>query len=259
MSRRFKRIVAVSDMHCGHVVGLTPPEWWTRALPAAELVQRAMWEHYTDTLAALQPIDALLVLGDSLDGKGHKSGGTEQITTDMRAQVIMAEGALRQAKARKIVMVHGTGYHVSPDGEDWEEVLADRLGATISGHEWAEAHGLVFDLKHHVGGSQLEHGRHTAVARDRLANLLWSDRKLAPRAHVLLRGHVHYHAFCGGPGWLGMTLPALQGPGSKYGVRRCSGLVHFGLVHFDVYPGGKYEWASHVLEMEQACPVPVKL
>lgn len=263
MSRRFKRVVAVSDLHCGHIVGLTPPEWWTQALPTAYLVQRAMWEFYTATLEALQPIDALLVLGDCLDGKGSKSGGTEQITTDMRAQVIMAEGALRQAKARKIVMVHGTPYHVGPDGEDWEAVLADRLGAVISGHEWAEAHGIVFDLKHHIGGSQIEHGRHTAISRDRLANLLWADRQGAPRAHILLRGHVHYFAGASGPDWRGFTMPALQGPGSKFGVRRCSGLVHFGLLQIDIPATARGAWdvtvKPHIMHMEAACPKPVKL
>lgn len=261
VARRMKRIVAISDLHCGHLVGLTPPAWWvskgrSRTLRA---VQEEMWKFYEATLAALQPIDALLVLGDCIDGAGAKSGGTEELTTDHEEQCGMAATCIREAKAKTIVMVHGTPYHVGRGGEAHERQIAIEVGATIGGHEWAEAHGVVFDLKHKVGGSQIEHGRHTAIARERLANLLWHDRELAPRANILLRGHVHYHAGAFGPGWVGMTMPALQGPGSKFGVEQCSGLVHFGLLSFDIQPTGDFQWHAHLLPVRSAKPRPVHL
>lgn len=256
-----KRVVAISDLHAGHLVGLTPPAWRSplAVRPLLHNVQREMWNFYESTLRALQPIDALLVLGDCIDGKGARSGGTEQITTDMREQRRIAATCIGVAKAAQIVMVYGTPYHVGPEGEDYEKDLADDLGATIGGHEWAEAHGVVFDLKHKVGGSQVPHGRHTAIARERLWNVLWHERELAPKANIVLRGHVHYFNYCGGADWLGITMPALQGPGSKYGVRQCSGTVHFGLVSFDIQPDGSYTWQPHLLPVRAARPVPVKL
>lgn len=163
-----KRVVAISDLHSGHVVGLTPPAWWISAARSktARAVQREMWIFYERTLAALQPIDALLVLGDCIDGPGDRFGGVEQLTTDHEEQCAMAATAIREAKAAKVVMVHGTPYHVGHKGEAYERHIAHEVGATIGGHEWAEAHGVVFDLKHKVGGSQIEHGRHTAIARE---------------------------------------------------------------------------------------------
>jgi hypothetical protein len=89
-----------------------------------------------------------------------------------------------------------------------------------------------------VGGSTIPHGRFTATAKERLWNVLWNERELRPKAQVILRGHVHYATFCGEPGWVAMTLPALQGMGTRYGGRVCSGTVHWGAVIFDVNEDG---------------------
>lgn len=261
MAKGMKRVVAISDLHCGHVAGLTPPGYQISAARSktARAVQFELWKFFSRTMENLQPIHALLCLGDCIDGKGLRSGGTEQLTLDIGEQCQMAVAAISEARAPKIVMVHGTPYHVGPDGDDYERYIADEVGATIGGHEWAECHGIVFDLKHKVGSSSIDHGRHTALAREKTWNELWSNRNGAPRADILLRGHVHYFRYCGGPGWLGMTMPALQGFGSKYGVRQCSGIVDVGLVSFDIYPDGRYTWQAHLLPVRAARPVPVRL
>ena len=235
-----KRIVVLSDLHCGSLVGLTPPAWHT-----GDELQRDMWQWYQREMVNLGPVHACFVLGDCIDGKGKKSGGVEQITTDLIEQTDMATCALRHVQTENFVIVHGTDYHVSVEGEDLERLIARNLNARIGGHEWVAVNGVIFDLKHKIGASQLEHTRHTAIARERLANMLWADRKMAPRAHVFLRGHVHYHIGAHGPGWHGMTLPAMQGPGGRYGVRECSGLIHFGFIVFDVRPDGKWTHEFH--------------
>ena len=123
----------------------------------------------------------------------------------------------------------------------------------IGSHEWVSVNGCVFDLKHKVGGSAIPHGRHTAIARDRMWNLLWAEKGLTPKAHVILRGHVHYHNYCGGPGWVAMTLPALQGMGSKFGARQCSGLVDWGVVIFDVDDDGSFDWHAETVTIQAQC------
>lgn len=254
LPNRAKRVVVLSDLHCGSIVGLTPPAWHT-----GDELQRDMWGWYQREMVELGAVDACFVMGDAIDGKGHRSGGVEQITTDLITQTDMATAALRHVQAKNFVLVHGTPYHVGADGEDMERLIARELGARIGGHEWVDVNGCVFDLKHKVGGSGVPHGRHTAVARERLWNQLWHMRELAPKANVILRGHVHYHSFCGGPGWLAMTLPALQGPGSHYGVRQCSGLVDFGFVVFDVAADGSYSWRVHEYRASIAEPKAVCL
>jgi hypothetical protein len=253
-----KRVLALGDLHCGARTGLTPPEWWESEHTETGRVQRETWGWFERQVRYLGPFDALLVGGDSLDGTGRKSGGTELLTTDRVEQCRIAAACIRAIPCQgKTVIVHGTPYHTGQD-EDWEEVLAEMVGASaVGGHEWVDVNGTTFDLKHKVGSSQVPWGRHTAVARERVQNILWNSIDGAPRADVILRWHVHYFAYCGGPGWLAMTMPALQAPGSKFGVRQCSGIIDYGFITFDVEDNGSYTWTPHILRIQAARPVPV--
>ena len=76
---------------------------------------------------------------------------------------------------------------------------------------------------------------------------------------VIGNSHVHNFALSGGADWLGMTLPALQGQGSKYGARRCSQIVHFGLVWFDCYEDGSYIWSKRLLVLESQKQIAIKV
>jgi len=120
---------------------------------------------------------------------------------------------------------------------------AEKIGA----EDTVDVNGFLINYRHHVGRSGIPHGRHTAVAKERLTNLLWAARGEYHLANAVIRSHVHYHAFCGDPDWIAMTTPALQGYGSKYGARRCTGLVDVGMVHFDIWSKEKWEWKSHIL------------
>ena len=71
----------------------------------------------------------------------------------------------------------------------------------------------------------------------------------------MLRSHVHYHSFAGGPGWLAMTTPGLQGYGSKFGARNISGTVDIGFVYFDITGKGEYTWGTKIVRMPRSEPV----
>lgn len=242
-----KRVVAISDLHAGHRVGLTPPQWQSSGKDDKwRKVRKELWDFYQYQITALKPIDILFVAGDAIDGKATRSGGGELITADMNEQCEMAAQSIWLAEAENIVMVYGTPYHVGTD-DDYEYLLSKIVKADkIGSHEWVDINGIVFDLKHHIGSSTIPHGRGTPLSKDRLWNLLWTEFNEQPKADILIRAHVHYHAFTGGSNWLAMTLPALQGQGSKYGGRRCSGHIDFGIVYFDVYDNGKYSWEAKI-------------
>lgn len=252
----------MSDTHCGHLVGLTPPGWQLSPTDSDRIgdkrdkfisIQKQCWQFYSDTIRKHGPFDVVIANGDLIDGAGARSGGTEQQSADRLNQCEMAERCLREVGGKaKIFITFGTAYHTG-EAEDFETVVANSLNATkIGSHEWIDVEGVIFDCKHHVGSSAVPHTRHTAVARDHLWNVLWAERGLQPKAHVTIRSHVHYYNFCGGPNWLGMTTPALQGFGTKYGSRRCSGLVDFGVVIFECNKGN-YSWTpqlAHLSAME---------
>ena len=85
---RCKRVVVISDLHCGSKVGLVHPAYRppvdTYAFPGeTDLLetQTVLWNFYVTSIDALQPIHALIVNGDAIDGRGERSGGTELITS----------------------------------------------------------------------------------------------------------------------------------------------------------------------------------
>ncbi len=251
-----KRMVVISDMHCGHLVGLTPPRWHYQNDGKLYKNQKELWRFYTETIDSLKPIDILVVNGDAIDGKGYRAGGADQKTTDRLEQVEMAVECIEYAQAKTVRMTYGTPYHTGSE-EDWESIIADRVGAKIEGHAFFDIDGVVFDIKHKVGGSSIPHGRNTALLREKLWNTMWSERDQQRRADVLIRSHVHYHTFGGTHVGITMTTPALQGFGSKYGVRQCSGIVDIGMIYFDIDKEG-FAWNSVIAKLaQQKAPVEV--
>ena len=234
--RNFKRVVVISDIHAGHRSGLTPPKWQTATLGKKFYrIQIELWKEYESIISKIKPIDVLMVNGDCIDGRGKRSGGTELITVNRQEQVEIAAECINHCKADKVVMTRGTPYHTG-DKEEWEDILADKVGCNkIGDHEFYNVNGVIFDVKHNIGSSSIPHGQFTPIARDRLWNLIWSEYKMQPKADILIRSHVHYYLSLGGVDWSGFITPALQGMGSKYGAKICSGLVHWGLIWFDVY------------------------
>jgi hypothetical protein len=210
------------------------------------------WDFFAKRVKELGHIDICLVVGDCIEGKGAKSGGTELLEADLMKQCTIAEEAIDYVGADQTYMVFGTSYHTGSDFDAERKICNDVGAVKIGSHDWINVNGLVFDYKHHVGSSQVPYARHTAVARERMWNMFWNEWDEFPKADVFLRGHVHYFDYCGGYGWLAMTLPALQGYGSKYGSRICSGTVDFGFVHFDVTSKDDYTWAHHILKLRRS-------
>ena len=248
-----KRVVLLGDLHCGQVAGITPPGWRVREErnPKIHAMQEEMWAKYRALIRKLGPVDVLIVNGDLIDGKGSRSGGTELVTTDLLEQGDMAVKALQIWNADTTVCTYGTPYHVaSGSGEDIEKVIADKLEAEIHAHAFVDVEGIIFDVKHKVGSSQVPWSRHTSVSRERIQNYLWSDAELGqPKADVFIRSHVHYFNYCGGPDWLAMTLPALQGPNTKFGARQCSGTIDWGIVVMDIDKGKIINWRPEITRL----------
>jgi len=246
-----KRVLIISDLHCGHIAGLTPPSYLHRPAKSASKkfkeehrLRREAFDWYYRKIKSLMPINTLIVNGDLIDGRGERSGGVELIATDRFQQCDMAKELINIVNATKTIITYGTPYHTG-QLEDFEDEIAKDVGAQITGHAWVDINGIKFDCKHKVGSSGVPHGRHTSVAKEKLWNTLWSEHDGAPKSDIFIRSHVHYHNYCGGKNWLAMTTPALQGPGSKYGIRQCSGTIDFGFLHFDVKPSGNYEYKLH--------------
>lgn len=252
----FKRVVAFGDLHCGAVTGLTHPAWWQ---PRYEALMREVWCWWEAQQKALQPVHLVVGNGDLIDGKGEASGGTEVFTADRHEQADIAIAAIAGWQADHHVFTYGTGYHTGK-GEDFELLIARNFDAPIEGHTWVDVDGVTFDLKHHVGGSGIPHGEATALLKENLWAKLWSELDYAHRGNkytYLLRSHTHFDLEVAKPSedWRLIRLPAMQAPGSKYGVRRCSRTVSMGFYEFLIHDDGRHECIPHILKVAAAKPV----
>ena len=254
MTVNFKRVLAMGDPHCGHQVGLSPPEYHMPTTSDHKFiklakVRRSVWNWFDRELKPFRPINILINNGDALDGKGERSGGTEQITSDRKVQCDIAKKVIEFIDPSIIRMTYGTPYHTG-SGEDWEDIVAEAVGAKIGSHEWFEINGKIFDCKHKIAASGIPHGKLTPLAKEILWNRIWHSRGMQPKADVLLRSHTHSYDQIDHDGCLGFILPALQGFGSKYGSRACSGTVDIGFVIIDVYNNGEIRWVKRLAEIE---------
>ena len=174
MSKKPLVLLAMSDTHCGHTLGLTPASWDKSDKVAHYPMRRAMWKWFEQTVP--KKPDIVIFNGDAIDGKGQASGGSEQMYMDWDDQVNMAADIIKGINPGSVYMSHGTAYHTGKD-KDYESDVAKAVNAVrIGGEDDLDVRGNVFNYKHHLGRSAVPHGRATAVLRDALWNMNWAER-----------------------------------------------------------------------------------
>jgi len=215
-------------------------------------IQKKVWDFFDTEISELRkekPIDILVNNGDFLDGLGWRSGATELLTTDRNIQIAMCKQIVETVGANTNIIVAGTGYHTGEE-EDWEQTLATNLNCKFENHAWLDINGKIFDLKHHCGSSGIPHGRYTPIAKDALWARLWGDAELIPKpVNYVIRSHVHYFSLIDDGSMIAMTTPCLQGFGSKFGARRCSGIPRMGFISFDILANGTVIMKKHFAEI----------
>ena len=250
----------IGDPHCGSVVGLTPPRMWGDPSDTFYAIRRESWNWFEKTILPHRAPDVLAFNADMIDGNGERSGGTEEITTDRLEQCAMVVEILNLIQPKKIIATFGTGYHTG-SAEDFEKTVleSNKLNfktefSAIESHAFFRTGGVLFSMKHHIGTSSIPHGRASALLREGMWNALLAEIEQEPRADVIVRSHAHYYMQVDDGNRLGFILPALQGRGTKYGARRCSGATAFGIVTMNCENGEK-EWKRHLLQIQAAKPV----
>jgi hypothetical protein len=259
MSKKPIVVACPSDLHCGHLVGLTPPDWQGSVDHASRDARKKMayiqnegWRLYTDAIKKHKP-DIAIWNGDLVDGDGHRSGGCEQISTDPKEQKDMAEDCVKAMKAEENYFVRGTPYHTG-DSEQHEDAIAKMFSAKAHDHPQISIGSFTFDCKHKIGSSSVPYGRNTQLSKEITWNMEWAQYKGMELADVFVRSHVHYHRHIEqtrGPKMIhAITTPALQWRGTRYGKQQCSGTVDFGIAFFYVYPD-HVELKTELMEIDQ--------
>ena len=256
-----KRILFVSDMHCGSHTGLCPPAWQVRRELDADLnkYQRDTWRLWQKYTAALGKLHMVVCVGDLVDGQSHKDRGIGCITTDVDEQCDMALACLRHVVApvhemtHGTRMVYGTGYHVRNDGMQAERAIAAVLGATIGARDRFSVNGYEFEVKHKAGGSQAISGG-DATLRNAMA---WEDKRAVRMkrkpANAIVRGHNHRWRLVEDADKCAVILPCLAGS-TDFGALNCEAVVDWGLAWCDIDEDGNGEWHRVTHPLEQWLP-----
>ena len=252
------RILVTSDWHCGHLRGITPPDWqwenksetaWRKKVCA---YQKWAWAELMSYVDEFRPYTHHINLGDCVDGKGQLSGGREHLTVDREEQQKMAIATFKAIRVnkKKTYMVRGTGYHVGIS-EEWENGIATAVKAEIDDHMYIEINGVVISAKHFVGGCQSPVSKATSIVKEQLTNDQWQrEYKEHPRASIFLRGHVHRTIAVDEPSTLSMIVPGLQW-WTGFGAKKCSMPVHFGIVAIDIDKKGNWSWQRRTANLGQ--------
>jgi len=199
-------MVAISDLHVGSTVGLTPERfplddggYYSPSRAQLWLLER--WnEFWTDVKTAKRGKQLTVVInGDIVEGYG-KFRKTQIATSSPESMEYVATELLKPVRklADKMFFIRGTPSHVK-SGAGAEDAVARAVGADKMSRSWSKIEqvfnvgGTRFHFSHHLGssGGRLPWTRGTGVRS--VALRYWAnhvERNEIP-ADVVVRSHVH--------------------------------------------------------------------
>jgi hypothetical protein len=213
----------LGDGHSGSVAGLTPPSYWPEQL---KIQHSLFYGWYLASLERFGPWDMIIGTGDATDGPGKK----ESISTLIPDTLDQAKAAMEvyQApgvKGENIFLVRGTPFH-STGTYNYEDPLAEYLGASIADEQLLTIKGLNVHVRHTASRSDTAYGQGTPLFRESIRDLL--DPSSAP-ADLVLRGHIHYYTRVSIGERTAISNPCMQLPGTVFGRKCTSMYYHVGI------------------------------
>jgi hypothetical protein len=223
------KIGIFTDFHCGHLLGLTPPESIQQDFELAELMQD-FWTWFARSLT--HDYDFAFFLGDLVEGEG-KQETTFHLTTDVDRQIEISQKIIRYINAKQNIFVYGTPYHTGKI-MDYENQIAREFGGDISTYKKVNIGGVKFDLAHDIGKSGTPTGGDIMLKKEMLWTALYDlvTCNAGETADFILRGHAHEYRFIGDDNCTAFICPALKigmPDYDRYG-RRVKGKYHVGFL-----------------------------
>jgi len=216
-----------------------------------------VWNDCIDEIC--QKPDLLLINGEPCDGGNRKQLGNQSWTTNLQDQLDDAERLLKLIPYKNLIFCRGSGYHVTQDGTNFEEIIARSMKADRyrafggSGYtdfySLVEIHGKLFNFTHHIGFNKWAAYRTTALARE-MAGMVFERDKMG-KADVIVRSHVHYFVHIEFVHTHGFTTPAWKFPdGHLFRGGTAGTTPDIGMVEVIVEPNGEIDIVKHIAELE---------
>ena len=104
-----KRVLILSDLHCGHKTGLLTPEYHRpHSGNKLDQVGVELWEQFCALIEPAKPFDLVVAVGDLIDGRENSA---ELIEGDRNKQADIASDCLRETECKNFVIIKGTPFH----------------------------------------------------------------------------------------------------------------------------------------------------
>lgn len=247
----------LSDMHCGHMLGLTPPDDF-RALEAEDpdirllaKKQREFWDTYCELIRLAGPVDHLLINGDCIDGDGFRLEGAETIAQTPDQAARMAARCVKKwitpSRTKSVHMIGGTPSHTWFGSLDMERLVRDSVLTKCPVVSYDQAGIVEFSfpnankefriLQRHdtpKGGIRTGGAGPGAIRQSVGYDLEFLYNGYADlRPDMLVFSHAHEAFFAmqplAGLNRYIIVTPCLQGSGSVYGKTKCIGTISWGI------------------------------
>lgn len=216
-----RTVLVVSDLHCGHTVGLwhpdvKMPDSSSRNLNAG---QRYLWTCWQDLIqeAKRQKVDVLVINGDIVDGEQRINMGREALSTIIPVQQRCAVKLLEPLAniAKEVRCISGTPFHDGRLGE-YVEAIASEIGAVGPNSDWhcyeyldLDIDGVVINFLHGIPATGALY-RAVPIDREALWSAIAGKEGNVPKADCIVRSHVHYFVHVEHVSKHGVISPAWQ-------------------------------------------------
>jgi predicted phosphodiesterase len=186
------------------------------------------WECMVDDVGK---VDAVINLGDTVDGTNRHSQGTGLWTTDINLQMEVAANLLSMVKTNKYLGVQGSYYHVG-DNVSSDRAVIHTLGGTFGDELAIVSEGKRIHASHDVGVSSSGLAYRTTPIAQQL--MVASLSKEYGKFNVILRGHAHYFVHVAFTEQQGVICPCWKGRDEYVARKSLAFLPHLGYVILNI-------------------------
>jgi len=228
------KILAAGDLHCGHILGLTPPSYQNTSHKMNKIISQ-YWGWFKDSVKG--NYDVAIWNGDLVEGEGRHET-SHHLTTDINEQIEMAIEIIKTVGARKNIFIYGTPYHAGTI-LDYEAVIAKEFNSDIHSRQKVEIDGVKFDIMHTVGKSGTPVGGDIMLTKAGLWSMIYDVMDGRPHADIILRSHAHEFRYTGNSQVKAFLIPALKlgKPDFDRYARRLDGRYNVGFLEFHYKKG----------------------
>ena len=239
-----KRILVVSDLHCGSNVGLFLPEYYDPDNDIGYEINDVigyLFEKWCSMVSTVGHVDYVIANGDLVDGANVAEAGEGQLTTDVHTQAVVAANLLNMIDTDTYYVLNGSKYHTGQTSGD--QLVCDLIGGKWLGdYEFITFDNILTHVRHFEKYSSNPDSRCGPQLKEARNN-----RAQGTDVDIYIRSHTHHFNASITSRELTINTPCFKGMDHFIGARSME-MPDCGYVIINV-DGANYTWDYHVFNI----------